>query len=234
MARILIADDEASIRDAVSFYIRKEGHDVIAVADGREALSKYADDHFDLVILDIMMPNYGGYEVCSAIRDKDPGIPVIFLSVKDSLIDKNLGFKLGADDYITKPFEPTELVLRVNSCLRRGRISSPWAADEREDAKSSTIILGDLRIETSTRCVFVSNKRIDLTAKEYEVLLLLSRNPDTVFSRQQILDAVWGVDYFGSAGIVAVFIRKLRQKIEKDASHPTHILTEWGVGYRIV
>lgn len=233
MTMILIADDEASIRDAVSFYMHKEGYDVVAVKDGDEALREYDNQHFDLVILDIMMPRHGGFEVCSAIRDKDPAIPVIFLSAKSDLIDKNLGFKLGADDYITKPFEPIELVLRVNSCLRRSQTTDQKSAHT-TDSEKDTIALGDLRIDTRIREVSIRNRRVDLTTKEYDVLALLAHCPNTVFTRQQILDEVWGIDYFGSAGIVAVFIRKLREKIESDPSMPTHILTEWGVGYRIV
>ena len=161
MARILIVDDDAGIRDAVSFYIRKEGHDVVAVSDGVEALRVYQEGNFDLVVLDIMIPGHGGFEVCSAIRDKDPRIPVIFLSVKDNLIDKKLGFKLGADDYITKPFEPTELVLRVNSCLRRGQYSPSGASLEAqggEPGEEGVIVLGDLRIDTNTRSGSVSDK----------------------------------------------------------------------------
>lgn len=233
MTMILIADDEASIRDAVSFYMHKEGYDVIAVKDGDEALREYDKQQFDLVILDIMMPKHGGYEVCSAIRDKDLAVPVIFLSAKSDLIDKNLGFKLGADDYITKPFEPVELVLRVNSCLRRSQTAAQ-RSPQTPDGERSTVVLDDLRIDTRIREVSVDDRRVDLTSKEYDVLALLARYPDTVFTRQQILDEIWGVDYFGSTGVVAVFIRKLREKIELDPSKPAHILTEWGVGYRLV
>ncbi len=233
MTKILIADDESSIRDAIRFYMRKEGFDVVAVKDGDEALHAYKQQDFDLVILDIMMPHHGGYEVCSAIRDANQDIPIIFLSAKADLIDKNLGFKLGADDYITKPFEPAELVLRVNSCLRRSK-NIRGHRTQTPAHNMDTITLGDIRIDTGVREVLVRGARVDLTAKEYEVLELLAHCPNTVFTRQQILDAVWGVDYYGSAGIVAVFIRKLREKIEKSPSHPTHILTEWGVGYRMV
>lgn len=232
MTKILVADDESSIRNAVGFYMRKEGFEVVAVKDGDEALRAYEQQSFDLVILDIMMPHHGGYEVCSAIRDTNPSIPIIFLSAKADLIDKNLGFKLGADDYITKPFEPAELVLRVNSCLRRSQSATGRAQAPAQGI--DVITLGDIRIDASIREVVARGARVDLTAKEYEVLELLARCPNTVFTRQQILDAVWGVDYYGSAGIVAVFIRKLREKIEENPSHPAHILTEWGVGYRMV
>lgn len=232
MTAILIADDEASIRDAVSFYIRREGYSVETAKDGDEALNKCSSHHFDLIILDIMMPKRNGYEVCAAIRDEDPTIPIIFLSAKGDLIDKSMGFKLGGDDYITKPFEPVELMLRVNSCLRRSQAASRQASAFQE--LGGTILLDDLRIDTARREVTVGGRKCDLTAKEYEVLEFLAARPNTVFTRQQILDAVWGVGYFGSAGIVAVFIRKLREKIERDASKPAHILTEWGVGYRVV
>ena len=233
MTSILIADDDKSIRDAVGFYMRKEGYDVVSAKDGDEALRAYEGSKVDLAILDIMMPSHGGYEVCSAIRDKDPVTPIIFLSAKGDLIDKNLGFKLGADDYITKPFDPGELVLRVNSCLRRANANAGRSSGAPDDDKTP-IVLGDVQVDTRIREVSVRGRRIDLTAKEYEVLAFLARRPDTVLTRQQVLDAVWGSDYFGSAGVVAVFIRKLREKIEECPSKPVHILTEWGIGYRIV
>ena len=232
MTAILIADDEISIRNAVSFYMQKEGYDVVAVKDGDEALRAWRQQHFDTVILDIMMPGHGGYEVCSAIRDEDPNVPVIFLSAKNDLIDKKLGFKLGADDYITKPFEPAELTLRVSSCLRRNRLDTH--ASSANAGHSSVISFGDLTIDPRNREVIARGKRIDLTTREYDVLAHLASAPNTVFTRQQILDAVWGVDYYGSAGVVAVFVRKLREKVEADPSSPVHLLTEWGVGYRLV
>ena len=178
------------------------------------------------------MHGIGVYVFCSPFPHQNADVPVIFLSAKNDLIDKKLGFKLGADDYITKPFEPAELTLRVNSCLRRSRLES-HAVDARSE-DSSTITLGDLVINRRSREVIARGNRIDLTTREYDVLVHLASIPDAVFTRQQILDAVWGVDYYGSAGVVAVFIRKLREKIEADPSNPTHILTEWGVGYRLV
>ncbi|MEC4272031.1 response regulator transcription factor [Adlercreutzia sp. R25] len=230
---VLVVDDEKSIRDAVTFYLKKEGYRVVPAKDGTEALEVFEMTPVDLVVLDIMMQGYGGFEVCSAIRDKSETVPIIMLSAKRDLVDKSLGFKLGADDYITKPFEPAELVMRVNSCIRRnearGRESTSGTGKPGE-----VITLGDLVIDTRSRQVTAQDRSLDLTAKEYNILHLLAQRPNTVFTRQQILDAVWGYDYYGSAGVVAVFIRKLREKIEADPSKPTHILTEWGVGYRIV
>lgn len=233
MTSILIADDDASIRDVVSFYMRKEGYDAVAVKDGQEALQAFDESRYDLVILDIMMPKHGGYEVCSAICDKDPTVPVIFLSAKGDLIDKTLGFKLGADDFITKPFEPEELVLRVNSCLRRKRNGAAVVAASTK-ADPDVIVLDDLCINVRSREVTVRGDPVSLTAREYDVLAFLANYPNTVFSRQKILDAVWGEGYFGDAGVVAVFIRKLREKIEENPAIPSHILTEWGAGYRLV
>lgn len=230
---ILVADDESSIRDAVSFYMRREGYDVVQAKNGAEAMDAFAERAFDLVILDIMMQGYGGFEVCSAIRDRNSTVPIIMLSAKKDLVDKSLGFKLGADDYITKPFEPTELVMRVNSCLRRNQAFVQESAAAGAGA-ATTIILDDLEIDTRTRQVTAQGRPVDLTAKEYSILLLLAQYPNVVFTRQQILDAVWGYEYCGSAGVIAVFIRKLREKVEVNPSKPVHIITEWGVGYRIV
>ena len=230
---ILVVDDDANIRDAVAIYMKREGHDVVQAKNGVEALEVFNRQHLDLVILDVMMEGYNGFEVCSAIRDKDISLPIIILSAKDDLVDKGLGFKLGADDYITKPFEPAELVMRANSCLRN---RSPQEAENELQVGSGgpVITLGDLSIDVDTRQVTVGDRRLDLTTKEYDILLLLARRPNVVFTRQQILDSVWGYGYVGSSGVVAVFIRKLREKIEADPSRPVHIITEWGVGYRIV
>lgn len=230
---ILVVDDEKSIRDAVAFYLKKEGYDVILARDGAEALEIFESTSIDLIILDIMMQGHGGFEVCSAIRDKNETVPIILLSAKSDLVDKSLGFKLGADDYITKPFEPAELVMRANSCIRRSQ------AFVREGATGvggtgTVITLGDLTIDMRARQVTARGRPLELTAKEYGILQLMAQRPNTVFTRQQILDAVWGYDYYGSAGVVTVFIRKLREKVEVDPSKPIHIITEWGVGYRVV
>ena len=230
---ILVVDDDASIRDAVSIYMKKEGYDVVQAKNGVEALEVFNRQPLDLVILDVMMEGYSGFEVCSAIRDKDQYLPIIMLSAKDDLVDKGLGFKLGADDYVTKPFEPAELVMRVNSRLRNRRFAETGNGTE-ESGGSKLIVLGDLTIDTETRQVTSRGERLDLTTKEYDILVLLAQRPNIVFTRQQILDSVWGYGYQSSSGVVAVFIRKLREKIEKDPSKPVHIITEWGVGYRIV
>lgn len=185
MARILIVDDDAGIRDAVSFYIRKEGYDVVAVSDGVEALRVYQEGDFDLVILDIMMPGHGGFEVCSAIRDKDPRIPVIFLSVKDNLIDKKLGFKLGADDYITKPFEPTELVLRVNSCLRRGQYllrGRPWRHKAANLAKRALSFWG-ICASIPTRAAYPSRTGASISPRKSTTFCSCWRKAPTRCSR---------------------------------------------------
>lgn len=227
MARILIADDEESIRDIVSFYAHREGHESVTVKDGEAAVEAFSAGGFDLVILDVMMPARNGFEVCAALRAIDDDVPIVMLSAKGDIVDKSMGFGAGADDYITKPFDPEELVLRINSCLRRH--GSKSAA-----VPAGRIVLDDLVICPKEREVSVGGNRVVLTAKEFDILNFMAQYPGAVFSRAQILDAVWGADHVGDSGVVAVFVRRLREKIESDSSHPRHILTEWGAGYRLV
>ena len=231
---ILVVDDDASIREVVSICMRREGFEVIQAKNGMEALDLYARTRVDLVILDVMMEGYSGFEVCSAIRDRDISLPIIMLSAKNDLVDKGLRFKLGADDYVTKPFEPAELVMRVHSCLRNRQPGSEGGPGGAQPGRAAAIALGDLTIDPESRQACARGRRLDLTAKEFDILLLLAQRPNTVFTRQQILDSVWGYGHHGNTGVVAVFIRKLREKIEEDPSKPSHIITEWGVGYRIV
>ena len=227
MTRILIADDEESIRDIVTFYARREGYDAVAVKDGECAVMTFKTGAFDLVILDIMMPNKNGFEACAAIRAMDNDVPVVLLSAKGDIMDKTTGFGVGADDYITKPFDPEELVLRINSCLRRykGRTEKP---------RSNRIVIGDISICPVERSVEVAGNVVPMTAKEFDMLNFMAQYPGAVFTRRQILEGVWGADHVGDAGVVAVFVRRLREKIEKDPAHPQHLLTEWGTGYRLV
>lgn len=225
--KILIADDDASILDVVSFYVRKEGHEPVTARNGREALILFREIPFDLVILDVMMPDKDGFETLSDIRKVNEDVPVIMLSAKGELESKGRGFGLGADDYVTKPFESEELMLRVNSCLRRHRIRT-------EPKQGGVIALGDLSIDAEKREAAVRRERKAMTAREFDLLLYMAEHPNTVFSHKQLLEAIWGADYVGDPGVVKVYVRKLREKIEDDPASPKHLLTDWGIGYRLV
>ena len=229
---ILVVDDDASIRDAVSFYMRREGYDVLQAKDGQAAMEVIATENFDLAILDIMMEGYNGFELCSAIRDRNQTVPIILLSAKRDLIDKSLGFKLGADDYITKPFEPAELVMRVNSCLRRSQAFAEKSEGANGDG-GSTIILGDLSIDTQTRQVTARGERLELTAKEFDILRLLMENPRRVYTKAQIYSLIWNDAYMGDENAVNVHISRLRTKIEDDPRKPQVVITVWGIGYKL-
>lgn len=225
MAKILLADDEPSVRDTVSFYLRREGHEVLLASDGREAVATYRHEHPDLVILDVMMPGANGFDVCATIRGESEAVPIIMLSAKSDLVDKGTGFKNGCDDYMGKPFEPEELIMRVSSCLRR--VAQP--------AQSGAVVTsGDLEVRLQSREVLRDGAALSLTAKEFELLAYLAENPGIVLSHHQILARVWGEGYIGDAGVVAVYVRRVREKIEADPKNPKHILTDWGVGYRFL
>lgn len=225
--RILIVDDDASILDVMSFYVRKEGYEPVIARDGVEAIALFRKTSFDLVVLDVMMPGKDGFETLSDIREVDEKVPVIMLSAKGGLEDKGKGFGLGADDYVTKPFETEELMLRVNSCLRRSKARG-------EPKQNGKIIMGSLSIDARKREVTIRQERKEMTAKEFDLLLHMAEHPNTVFSHRQLLEAVWGANYIGDPGVVKVYVRKLREKIEEDPAAPKHLLTDWGVGYRLV
>lgn len=226
---VLLVDDESSITATLSYYARKQGYEVHTASDGAKALDLYFEKLPDLVVLDIMLPGLNGFEICESIREHDENVPIIFLSAKGDIVDKSIGFKLGADDYMTKPFEPEELMLRIETCLRRRAVIS---AHQKRD--SSVVELGDLVIDFNQRAVTVDDNVVILTAKEFELLAYLAQHPMAVLSRQQLLNGVWGEDYIGDQGVIAVVIRKIREKIEIDPAKPRHLLTEWGYGYRLV
>lgn len=220
---ILVVDDEKSIRDAVTFYMKREGFGVIPAKDGAEALEIFESSHVDLVILDIMMQGYGGFEVCSAIRDKNSTLPIIMLSAKSDLVDKSLGFKLGADDYITKPFAIEELLARIRAALRgKGGLA----------AQSLPLAVGPLVMDVEKHQVTVRGRNVELTKKEFDLLRHLLENKDRVLTREALLDAVWGFDFVGETNSVDVYIRFLRSKLD-DAFGLKLIHTVRGVGYVI-
>lgn len=228
MSKVLVVDDEKPISDIIKFNLTKEGYDVVTAADGREALDMYNDENPDLVLLDQMLPEVDGIEVLRQIRSKSD-IPVIMVTAKDSEIDKVLGLEMGADDYVTKPFSNRELVARVKANLR-GRKS---VAQSTEESFNSTedIHLGDLTIHPQAYMVSKNGADIELTHREFELLYYLAQHIGQVMTREHLLQQVWGYDYFGDVRTVDVTVRRLREKIEDNPSHPNWLATRRGVGY---
>ncbi len=221
--KILIVDDEKTLVKALKFNLEKEGFRVAEAYNGEEALQKVFEEPPDLVILDLMLPELDGLEVCRRIRKK-LDLPIIMLTARGEDIDKVLGLELGADDYLTKPFNPRELVARIKAILRR---SAP-----REEGFQKYIRVGDLQIDLLQHRVRLRQKSIDLTSKEFTLLSYLASNAGRVYSREQLLEQVWGRDYGGAIRTVDVHIRHLREKLEEDPGNPDLIITVWGAGYK--
>ncbi|MGF0027737.1 response regulator YycF [Streptococcus alactolyticus] len=230
MKKILIIDDEKPISDIIKFNLNKEGYETITAFDGREALKKFEEESPDLIILDLMLPELDGLEVAKEVR-KTSHIPIIMLSAKDSEFDKVIGLEIGADDYVTKPFSNRELLARVKAHLRRTENIESAVAEENASTTGSEIVIGDLEILPDA---FVAQKRgedIELTHREFELLHHLATHMGQVMTREDLLETVWGYDYFGDVRTVDVTIRRLREKIEDTPSRPEYILTRRGVGY---
>lgn len=223
--KILVVDDEVDIVDFISDYLIGEGYEVVKAYNGVEALDKMRQDGPDLVILDIMLPRLDGFEVCKQMRAEST-VPILMVTAKGSDVDKIVGLEIGADDYIPKPFNPRELVARVKAILRR------TYRQDYQSSQTTTLKYKALSIDTERRRVTIGNRLLELTMKEYDLLLFLMRNPGHVYSRDHLLDYVWGQDSFVGARTVDVHIRRLREQIETDASHPQYIKTVWGVGYK--
>ncbi len=225
MKKILIVEDEADIANSIQYVLNQEGFSTSMAHDGLKGMEMYEKDRPDLVILDLMMPGIDGYELCRRVRAQDKKTPILMLTARTSEIDTVVGLELGANDYIAKPVRLRELVARVKAHLR-----------EAPDAQRQVtgIRLGELHIDVDSRTVRVSDKEIDLTFKEFELLLAMARQPNRVFSRDQLFSQVWGSDFLGESRTVDVHIRYLREKLEENPSQPKHILTVRGVGYRLV
>ncbi|MBS1008732.1 response regulator YycF [Leuconostoc suionicum] len=228
MSKVLVVDDEKPISDIIKFNLTKEGYDVVTAADGQEALDVYNDENPDLVLLDQMLPEVDGIEVLRQIRSKSD-VPVIMVTAKDSEIDKVLGLEMGADDYVTKPFSNRELVARVKANLRSRKSVSQTS----EETFNSTedIHLGDLVIHPQAYMVSKDGADIELTHREFELLYYLAQHIGQVMTREHLLQQVWGYDYFGDVRTVDVTVRRLREKIEDNPSHPNWLATRRGVGY---
>lgn len=227
MKKILVVDDEKPISDIVKFNLTKEGYEVTTAYDGEEALEKVKEVEPDLVLLDLMLPKMDGLEVCREIR-KNYTMPIIMVTAKDSEIDKVLGLELGADDYVTKPFSNRELIARVKANLRRqGNIAVKPAEEEAQ----GEIEIGALTIHPDAYIVSKRGEKIELTHREFELLYYLAKHIGQVMTREHLLQTVWGYDYFGDVRTVDVTVRRLREKIEDNPSHPTWLVTRRGVGY---
>ncbi|MDF2855279.1 MAG: PhoP family transcriptional regulator [Neobacillus sp.] len=225
--KILVVDDEKPIADILQFNLKKEGYDVYCAYDGNEALTKVEEIQPDLILLDIMLPLRDGMEVCREVRKKYD-MPIIMLTAKDSEIDKVLGLELGADDYVTKPFSTRELIARVKANLRRHQVIVTQPESESE---SNEIEVGSLIIHPNAYVVSKRGETIELTHREFELLYYLAKHIGQVMTREHLLQTVWGYDYYGDVRTVDVTVRRLREKIEDNPSHPTWIVTRRGVGY---
>jgi DNA-binding response OmpR family regulator len=224
-ARILLVDDEQSVQTLLAYPLNKEGYEVVTAQDGREALDRFAEQRFDLVVLDIMLPTLDGIEVCRRMRSRSR-VPIIMLTAKDDEIDKVLGLEIGADDYITKPFSVREFRSRVRAALRRAEMLGGRPGGE------EPIVIGELRIDFERRAVSMRDEELRLTYVEFEVLAALARSPGRVHTREMLLEQVWGDSVYRDSRTIDVHIRHLREKLERDPRSPEYLLTVRGVGYR--
>jgi two-component system OmpR family response regulator len=225
--KILVVEDDRNLLDTLKYNLRKEGYSAITAVDGAEALEIARREKPDLIILDIMLPKLSGFEVCRILR-KDMNVPILMLTAKTDEVDKIVGLEIGADDYMTKPFSMRELLARVGAILRRADISRLQPASELK-----VIRIGDLEIDVGRHQASHAGSRLDLTPREYDLLMFLATNKGLVFSREKLLDKVWGYDYAGDTRTVDVHIRWLRQKLESDPANPEHLVTVRGAGYKL-
>ena len=223
--QILVVEDETSVGDILRLYLTRAGFEVSVVLDGRKALERLQEHLPALVILDVMLPGVDGWEITRWLRERSE-TPIILLTARKEEIDRIAGLELGADDYVVKPFSPQELVSRVRAVLRRAR------RGEVEPDARRVIFASGLQVDPLSRTVLIGERPVDLTVREFDMLHLLARHPRQVFTREQLLERVWGGAQYIDAGTVTVHVRRLREKIENDPSHPVHLLTVWGIGYK--
>lgn len=222
--KVLVVDDEKLIVKGIRFSLEQDGMEVDCAYDGEEALEAAKKKEYDVVLLDVMLPKLTGFEVCQQIREFS-SMPIIMLTAKGDDMDKILGLEYGADDYITKPFNILEVKARIKAIMRRS------SKKDSETTTAKVVVHGGLKIDCESRRVYVNNKEVNLTAKEFDLLELLIFNPNKVYSRENLLNTVWGYDYPGDVRTVDVHVRRLREKIEDNPSEPKYIHTKWGVGY---
>jgi two-component system response regulator RegX3 len=224
MAKVLVVEDEQSLREALVFFLEKEGHEVSVAVDGEEAIRVFENTGADIILLDLMLPKIDGNQVCKQIRQSS-NVPIIMLTAKDSEIDKIVGLEIGADDYITKPYSTRELLARIKAVLRR-QVEPPISVE-------SVLIAGDLRLDSDRHVVSLNGNPLTLPLKEFELLELLMENVNRVLTRGQIIDRVWGSNYFGDTKTLDVHIKRLRSKVEEDPARPKYIQTVRGLGYKL-
>lgn len=225
-AKVMLIDDDESLHVLMRRIVEDAGYEFCAAFDGEQGLRLLAAERPDLLLLDVMMPGMNGFDVCRKMREDGRRIPIVFLSAKGDIVDKSIGFKAGADDYLVKPFTPQELSLRIGALLRR-------RAPERKRGYIADFITYDgLEIDVKRRRVTVRGNVVDLTPKEFHVLFMLASDPGTVFTRDQLIRDVWGPEYVGESSSITVLVRRIREKIEEDPSEPHYLQTIWHVGYR--
>ncbi len=222
--KILVVDDEKLLVKGIKFNLENEGYTVDACYDGESAVSMARGESYDLIILDLMMPKKDGLQACQEIRSFST-VPIIMLTARSEDADKLMGFESGADDYVTKPFNILELKARVRALLRRASIAAP------AEKESAALHCGHISLDEQSRNAYKNGESVELTMKEFDLMLFLMKNPGKVYSRENLLDLVWGYDYLGDTRTVDVHVRRLREKLELDPARPQHIMTKWGVGY---
>ena len=222
--RVLVVDDEKLIVKGIRFSLEQDGMEVDAAYDGEEALKLIRENHYDMILLDVMLPKYDGFEVCQRVREFSD-VPVIMLTAKGDDMNKILGLEYGADDYIIKPFNILEVKARIKAIMRR------VGKRDADGENPKVLVKGDMKIDCESRRVTIGEKEVNLTAKEFDLLELLAMNPNKVYSRENLLNIVWGYEYPGDARTVDVHIRRLREKVEANPSDPKYVYTKWGVGY---
>lgn len=221
--KILVVDDEALLVKGIRFNLQNEGYEIITGSDGLEAVQLVTEQHPDLVVLDVMMPNMDGLTACAKIREFSD-VPIILLTAKTDAMDKLIGFDHGADDYLTKPFNILELKARIRALLRR-------AGSSEKKVSGNLLTIGSISLDLDARNAYRSGDLVDLTAKEFDVIEFLMRNPNRVYSREALLDTIWAYEYRSDIRTVDVHIRRLREKLEEEPAQPRYIMTKWGVGY---
>ncbi|CAN7173114.1 response regulator transcription factor [Peribacillus frigoritolerans] len=230
--KILVVDDEQSIVTLLQYNLEQSGYTVITALDGEQGLEAAVNIRPDLVVLDLMLPKMDGLEVCKQLRQQKINIPILMLTAKDDEFDKVLGLELGADDYLTKPFSPREVVARIKAILRRSQLQSN-GSESNQDQEEGLLKLGELKVFPERYEAFFDEQQLELTPKEFELLLYLAKNKGRVLTRDQLLSAVWNYDFAGDSRIVDVHISHLREKIEKDTKKPLYIKTIRGLGYKL-
>lgn len=230
MYKIMLIDDEESVHIALRELLTSNGYEFCGAFTGRSGFEMLKNEHPDLLLLDVMLPDINGFELCNEIREDGRHIPIIFVSAKGDIVDKSIGYRAGADDYVTKPFDSTELLLRISALIRRHKDVLVNVKDQQRD---DVITIGELEIRFAEHDAYVKGMPVHLTSKEFDILAALAANPGTVFSREQIYENVWGEEAYKAQNSITVFVRKIREKIEENPSEPRYLLTVQRIGYKV-